>query len=166
MKKILSTLLFAGIMVMLTGCGAGKKFAATDTGSFKYEIQGVNNGTQGTYLVKVWTYSPTKKVSVETCKKNAVHGVMFKGYAGTENARPQGPLVKEPGAEAKYADYLGQFFADGGEYNKYVRITDGSMDVVKVGKSYQIGLIVAVSKDQLRKALEAAGVVKSLGHGF
>lgn len=166
MKKIFSMLLFVGIMLMLTGCGVSKKFSTTDTGSFQYEIQGVNNGTQGTYLVKVWTYSSSPKVSVEKCKKNAVHGVMFKGYAGSGQVRPQNPLIKDPGAEAQHADYLARFFADGGEYNKYVTVTGGSQEVIKVGKNYQVGLVVSVSKDQLRKALEAAGIIKSLSHGF
>ena len=34
------------------------------------------------------------------------------------------------------------------------------------GKTYKIGLVVSVSKDQLRKALESAGVVKPLNYGF
>ena len=42
----------------------------------------------------------------------------------------------------------------------------GSQEVVKVGKTYKIGLVVSVSKDALRKALEKAGVVKALGAGF
>ena len=75
-------------------------------------------------------------------------------------------MVREVGAEAKYADFFNAFFANGGEYNKYVTVTMGSQEVVKVGKEYKIGLIVSVSKDQLRKALEAAGVVKALGAGF
>jgi GTP-sensing pleiotropic transcriptional regulator CodY len=35
-----------------------------------------------------------------------------------------------------------------------------------VGKEYKVGVTVSVSKDQLRKDLEAAGVIKSLGSGF
>ena len=166
MKKIFSCALLTIVVMMLTGCGAGRQFSKTDTGSFKYELEGMSNAAQGSYLVKVWTYTNTKRADIELCKKNAVHGIIFKGYAGSGNVRPQGPLVKEPGAESRYADYFGKFFADGGEYNKYVKVTGGSQQVVKVGKSYQVGVVVSVSKDQLRKALEAAGVVKSLGHGF
>jgi len=37
---------------------------------------------------------------------------------------------------------------------------------VKVGKEYKIGVVVSVSKDQLRKDLEAAGIIKGLSSGF
>ena len=39
-------------------------------------------------------------------------------------------------------------------------------DRVKVGKEYKIGIVVSVMKDQLRKDLEAAGIVKGLSSGF
>jgi hypothetical protein len=75
-------------------------------------------------------------------------------------------LVTAPGAELEHAEFFKLFFQDGGEYNKYITITAGSQEVIKVGKQYQIGLVVSVSKDALRKALEQAGVVKSLSAGF
>ena len=162
MKKIIPFLLFACISFLVTGCGASKNLAKTETGKFQYEIEGVNNGTQGSYLVKVWTYSSTKYANIEECKKNAVHGVIFKGYAGSAQVRPQKPLVREAGAEMAHADYFDTFFANGGEYNKYVTVTQGTQEIVKVGQTYKVGLIVSVSKDQLRRALETAGVVKSL----
>jgi hypothetical protein len=37
-----------------------------------------------------------------------------------------------------------------------------SKDVMKVGKEYKIGVLVTVSKDMLRKDLEAAGILRSL----
>ena len=163
-KSVLSILL--GSALLLAGCGAPKQLSKTDTGRFQYELEGVSNGSQGTYLVKVWTYSSSKTANIETCKKNAVHGIIFKGYAAGNNIRPQGPLVKDPGAESVYADYFNNFFKDGGEYNRYVTVTSGTQETVKVGKRYKVGLVVSVSKDQLRKTLEAAGIVKSLGYGF
>lgn len=166
MKRLFHLLLCAATIILISSCGAAKQLSKTDTGKFRYEISGVNNGSQGSYLIKVWTYSLTKYADIEECKKNAVHGVIFKGYAGTANVHPQRPLVREAGAESKYGDFFGKFFANGGEYNKYVTVTMGSQEIVKFGKEYKIGLVVSVSKDQLRKALEAAGVVRSLSSGF
>ena len=40
------------------------------------------------------------------------------------------------------------------------------MEVRKVGKQYKVGVVVTVSKDQLRKYLEDAGVIRSLTSGF
>ena len=166
MKKILSLILCMSVLMLIPFDGAAQKKSPKDTEQFRYEIEGVSNGAQGSYSVRVWTYSGTKNVNFEVCKKNAVHAIIFKGYAGSGQVRPQQPLVKEPGAEVTHADYFKMFFADGGEYNKYVTITAGSQEIVKVGKQYKIGLIVSVSKDMLRKALENAGIVRSLSSGF
>ena len=41
------------------------------------------------------------------------------------------------------------------------------MSEVKVGKNeYKVGVVISVSKDLLRKDLEAAGIIKGLGAGF
>lgn len=40
------------------------------------------------------------------------------------------------------------------------------MQVVRQGKQYIVTGIISVSKEQLRKDLEAAGVVKRLNSGF
>lgn len=164
MKKLL--LLAAALLVVAGASASSRKLKNSDTQKFQYEIEGVNNGLQGSYLVKVWSYSARPKADFETCKKNAVHGVIFKGYAGTQNARPQRPLIADPGTELEHAEFFDLFFKDGGEYNKYVTITAGSQEIVKVGKQYKIGLVVSVSKDALRKALEKAGVARSLSAGF
>lgn len=164
MKKLL--LLAAALLVVAGASASSRKLKNSDTQKFQYEIEGVNNGLQGSYLVKVWSYSARPKADLETCKKNAVHGVIFKGYAGTQNARPQRPLIADPGTELEHAEFFDLFFKDGGEYNKYVTITAGSQEIVKVGKQYKIGLVVSVSKDALRKALEKAGVARSLSAGF
>lgn len=156
----------AALFVVVGASAASRKLKNSETEKFQYEIEGVSNGSQGTYLVRVWSYSSKTKLDVEISKKNAVHGVIFKGYAGTKDVRPQRPLIAAPGAEVEHADYFNLFFKDGGEYNKYVTITAGSQQVVKVGKQYHIGVVVSVSKDALRKALEQAGVLRSLGSGF
>lgn len=156
----------AALFVVVGASAASRKLKNSETEKFQYEIEGVSNGAQGTYLVRVWSYSGKTKLDVEISKKNAVHGVIFKGYAGTKDVRPQRPLIAAPGAEVEHADYFNLFFKDGGEYNKYVTITAGSQQVVKVGKQYHIGVVVSVSKDALRKALEQAGVLRSLGSGF
>lgn len=164
MKKFL--LMTLALLTVVAASASSRKTKNNDTEKFQYELEGVNNGTQGTYLVKVWSYSSSKKVNIELCKKNAVHGVIFKGYEGGQNVRPQRALIPDPGAEVNHADFFEKFFSDGGEYNKYVKVTMGSQEVVKVGRKFKVGLIVSVSKDALRKALEKAGVARSLSSGF
>lgn len=140
-----------------------------NTESFRYEIECAGNGTQGTYLVKVWTY--TKKVNkmadvVERCKKNTVHGIIFKGYTSMNGCVAQRALAQKPGVEMEYKEYFENFFKDYGEYLKYVSLTSVAQETIKVGKEYKVGVVVSVQKDELRRALEAAGVISGLGRGF
>lgn len=166
MKKYI---VFIGILVAalgLSSCGT-KKSANKDTDKFRYELECAGTASQGSYLVKVWSYSRNPKTAAEQCKKNAVHGVIFKGYSGQNGCVSQAPLAKNPGVETEYKEYFERFFSDvNGEYMKYVSLTSSSQEVVKVGKDYKVGIVVTVQKDALRKALEQAGVIRGLNSGF
>lgn len=164
MKKLL--LFSLSLLLCMPMFAGAKKKADKDTERFRYEIECAGNGVQGTYLIKVWTYSKKAAVAAEQCKKNAVHGVIFKGYTGENGCVAQRPLAKNAGVEMEYEEYFKTFFSDKGEYYKYVSLTDTTQDIVKVGKEYKVGVVVSVKKDELRKALEAAGVIKGLGSGF
>ena len=76
MRKFLLSLLVVALC-MPVWAGAKKK-ADKDTNQFRYEIECAGNAIQGTYLVKVWTYSRKAAVAENQCRKNAVHGVIFK----------------------------------------------------------------------------------------
>ena len=86
--------------------------------------------------------------------------------AGGDGCVGQRALASGPGAELEYEDYFQRFFADNGEYRKYVSLVVGTEEILKVGKEYKVGVVVSVQKDELRKALEAAGVIKGLNYGF
>ena len=66
--------------------------------------------------------------------------------------------------------FFTEFFKEGGKYLNYVAISnDGSIsdeDRLKVGKKLKIGVILSVQKANLRRELEAAGIVKKLNSGF
>jgi hypothetical protein len=145
--------------------------AEVATKEWRYELECMGVGSQGSYLVKVWSYSKNSKVAIEQAKKNAVHGVVFKGYAGTGQKCPsQQALAPQVGVEDQFEAFFDRFFANGGDYMKYVSVSGdgvpGVNDVEKVGKQYKIGIVVSVMKDALRKDLEAAGVIKGLSSGF
>lgn len=149
---------------------SSKGKANNETENFLYEIEGVDIGTQGTYLVKVWSYSKRPTVATEQAKKNAVHGVIFKGFVGKSGVPGQRPLTTNPSIEQEKKEFFDIFFADGGKYMKFVGISgDGSVaaeDRMKVGKRYKIGVIVSVNVSELRKDLEAAGIIRGLNNGF
>jgi hypothetical protein len=163
----ISLLLMLGLIVSLS---AQKRKANKDTREWRYEIEAMGTGVQGTYLVKVWSYSKKPDVAIEQAKKNAVHGIIFRGFAGKQGIPGQRPLTTNVNLEEEKAEFFDPFFDDGGKYMKFVSITnDGSVaagDRLKVGKEYKIGVIVSVNVTALRQDLEAAGVIKGLTNGF
>ena len=164
MKHLILFILLSFSMASIASIRGEK--ANKDTERFRYEIECAGNGVQGTSLVKVWTYSKSAKIAERQAMKNAVHGIIFKGFASTKpGCVSQRPLVTKVGAEEEFSDFFNLFFDDNGDFRKYVSVT-GGREVTRVGKEYKIGVIVSVSKDQLRKALEEAGVIKKLSSGF
>jgi len=168
-------LLFIVLFAVSFLCSAqtkAKKKANEDTEGWKYEIEAVKTGTQGSYLIKVWSYSKKPEVAIEQAKKNAVHGIIFKGFTGKQGVPGQRPLANNSNLEFEKADFFNAFFSDNeGRYMKFVSLTtDGSVsaeDRLKIDKkTYKIGVVVSVNVSSLRKDLEDAGIINKLGAGF
>jgi len=152
------------------GVSAQKNKADNDTKEWKYEIEVVGVGVQGTYLIKVWSYSKKPTVAIEQAKKNAVHGIIFKGFSGKPNVSGKSALTNNNNLEQEKEEFFKPFFEDGGKYLKFVSLSDdGSVaaeDRLKIGKEYKIGVIVSVNQSALRQDLESAGIIKGLNNGF
>ncbi|MGM9837474.1 MAG: hypothetical protein ACI30A_03170 [Paludibacteraceae bacterium] len=166
MRKIVSVLCVLSLCLSAMAATPRERKANKDTDEYRYEIECAGNAVQGTYLVKVWSYSKKAAVAEHQCRKNAVHGVIFKGYGGGQSCVAQRPLCNTPGAEVENETYFKSFFSEGGEFQKYASIVAGTTEITKVGREYKVGVIVSVRKDDLRKALEAAGVIRALNAGF
>ena len=135
---------------------------------FGYEMTCLGVGSEGSNLLKVYSYGKTYDKSVEQAKHDAVHGILFKGIVGSNGCANQPAMVKPQEQVANQA-FFDEFFKKG-EYLRFVNISnDGSVsgaDRLKVGNLYKIGVTVSVQKDALRKYLEQAGVIKPLGVGI
>ena len=172
-SKLLFILLAA---VTLASCSTARKaIADKETLEWRYEVEATaGQATQGSVLVKVWSYSKDKYVARNQAGKNAVHAILFKGVSalndGTTRVPAQRPIVTDLSAEETYNAYFKDFFADGGKYMKYVYFVNNAVpapgDIIKIKNEYKIGVKVSVSKDALRKEMETAGIVKGLGAGF
>jgi hypothetical protein len=170
-KKL--TLLILSVFYFGYGVSASaqaRKKADKDTEQWRYEIEPVQTGSQGTYLIKVWSYSKKPKIAIEQAKKNSIHGIIFRGFAARDRVEGKPALATNPNLEMEKQEFFDDFFADGGKYLKFVNITgDGSVaaeDRLKVGREYKIGVVVSVNVSALRKDLETAGIIKALGAGF
>lgn len=129
-----------------------------------YEIKGAGTGAQGSYVVEVTVTSKKSNINDDEFVKCAVHGVLFKGFFNDDLRQSQKPLAGSAMSEEQHADFFQTFFVS--SYNNYGQALSTSRRVTKVKKEYKIKATVTVNKDQLRKDLEAAGVIKGLNSGF
>ncbi len=155
MKRILFTLL---ILVMAIGANAKKKI--------EYSLESAGSGVQGTYLVTVWVTSSSKDVSDDEILYGAVHGVIFRGFGGSQGMPAQRPMVPSVTVEQQKADYFEKFFGKEGAYKAFASIVNGSYRRTKTPKGYKVGATVQVQKDNLRKELEQSGIIRGLSSGF
>ncbi len=149
----------------------GKKRADNETNEWRYEVEATGTGAQGTYQIKVWTYSENQETAIEQAKKNAVHAIIFKGYPNSGRVQGQKPLARNPNLEQEKQDFFKDFFKDGGKFQKYVfLVNNGAIepgDRIKISKKeFKIGVVVSVNVAGLRKDLEQAGIIKGLSDGF
>lgn len=166
MKKIKFITCF--VFILISFLSNAQKKDDKRTMEWRYEVECAGIGTDGTYLLKVFTYSSKKNLPMEQAKKNAVHAVLFKGFPGNKDTGcyTQKPICTNPNIEFEKREFFDTFFADGGKYMKYVfDSSDGHIDAndrMKVGKEYKTGILVSIAKDGLRKDMEAAGVIRGL----
>jgi hypothetical protein len=168
-KATVLTVIFVAFGLVSNAQVNKKRKAQKDTENWRYEIECVGIGKAGTKVIKVWSYSKKAKIAIAQAKKNAVHGIIFQGYAGGgQGCTSQKPLASNPSVEQEKQEFFDNFFdINGGKYMKFVSNSgDSTPTVMKVGKEYKIGIVVTVLSSNLRKDLEAAGVVRGLASGF
>lgn len=171
LAKLFSMMVLFSLMSIGQVNAQAQKKADKQTHQWRYEVECAGVGNDGTYVIKVWSYSKKPQVAMEQCKKNAVHAIIFQGFAGgAQGCTAQRALTNNPALEQEKAEFFEEFFAQGGKFMKYVSsASDGAVgagDVVKIGKEYKVGIVVTVFKDALRKDLEALGIIKGLNSGF
>ncbi|HRO75533.1 MAG TPA: hypothetical protein PLP27_05245 [Crocinitomicaceae bacterium] len=155
-----------------TLCLAQKKKADKDTQQWRYEIQATDQqSSQGTYQIKVWSYSKNADVATEQAKKNAVHGIIFRGFPANGRVQGQKALTNNPNLEQEQESFFKDFFNTGGKYLKYVSLVNNGAiaagDRIKISKKeYKVGVVITVNVSELRKDLENAGIIKKLDAGF
>ena len=170
--------LFAVLMLALVGINAAsaqaKKKADEQTDQWRYEVELVGQrntrGGQGlVHVLTVWSYSKKPVVAEEQSKKNAIHAIVYKGCPGNEAKRlgEVPALLQDPTVEMTHAEFLKNFFADGGDYMRFVSVTNSGMaDIHKLKGEYKVGLTVIVNTPALRKYFEAKKIIMPLNEGF
>ena len=174
MKKHLSFFVVSLIgIILFTGTMNGqtrKERKILYHSQYNYEIEPVGVGQDGTKVFKVWGVGKDVNEAVMKAKADAVAACILKGLTGGAGSAPTPPIITEPNAEDKYADYFETFFAVGGKYLQYIAVTtDGDpsgQDRLKLKKGYKVAIYVQVMFDALRKQLEADNIARRLDKGF
>lgn len=156
-QKLLLILLFLGI-----GLGVANAKKSYRDVVEKYDIEAESVGQQGTYLVHVYVYG--RGVKDDDLVLAAVHGVIFRGVPGKQGLASQRPLVSSVAVETEKADYFEAFFD--GPHRRFANVVQGTQSRLKTKGGVKLGAVVEVSKDDLRRELEQAGVARKLGAGF
>lgn len=95
-------------MVLSTSFVFAKKVKITET---RYNIECVETGAQGTFMVKVYVYTNKPEATTEQIKYAAVHGVLFRGFSGKGFATQKALAGSE--IETQKADFFSAFWGNG-----------------------------------------------------
>ncbi len=157
--------------ILLTTLCSAKKKINKETEQWKYEVEATGVGVQGTYQIKVWTYSSKEETAIEQAKKNAVHAIMYKGFPTKDRIKGQKPLVRNTNFTKEQNRIIDNLFKDKGEFQRFVTLSNNGAiapgDRIKLGrKKYKIGVVVSVNVAELRKFLEDQGIIQKLSAGF
>lgn len=159
MRRIL-VILFA--LVAFLPVFAGKK-ADKQTMVWKYEVdQDARKLKDGKSIqFKVWAIGKKEATIINQAPKNAVHAILFKQVGNFP------PLA---GTESVDEQFLNEFFRDGGEYMRFVTLSNNGAiapgDKQKVKGGLKIGVKVIVNQTDLRKYLESKGVIRKMNSLF
>lgn len=175
MKRFLVFALTALLMALVPSTLDAKKKGNKDDiiKWSNYEVSTNAVGQSGTKSLKVWGYGKKIDKAIEQAKKNAVHACLFRGIPGAQNARPTPAIFENQGNDKvlqENLEYFWKFFEDEDIYLQYVNLTTDGMpsgqDRREVKGGYKVGLNVQVMYDNLRKRMEADGILKKAGDRF
>lgn len=142
---------------LLVSCNTTKS-----TAYMSYETQCLGVELDGSQTLLAWGEGKNKADAEEQAKKNAVRDVIFKGISVGKSDCTKPPLINTPNAQQKYEDYFNVFFADGGEYKKYISMQDrkrksGDTEHYQYGEKRSV--TVRVLRSALKKRLQNDGII-------
>lgn len=125
---------------------------------FKTECMGIE--LDGSHTLKAWGKGRNYFDASTQAKKNAVRDIIFKGISKGEDSCNKDPLIVGPRAETRHENYFYIFFADGGDYEKYVSLKDEKLrnkikrDKKKQTESVTRMVVVTVNRNDLKQRLK------------
>jgi hypothetical protein len=162
MKKILLLGILTFLGLAIAGCRSQK--VDTIAAYHTYDVECLGVELDGSQTLRAYGNGRNKQDAIEQAKKNAVYTVIFKGVNQGINGCNTRPLINEANAAEKYEEYFNIFFADKGEYLKYVTSEDtkpGSNTKAKASDLVNFCITVRVLRSELRERLKNDNVIKN-----
>lgn len=147
------------LCMMLYSCKSSVSMGAFT----EFETYCVNTEMDGSLTLRSWGEGKNKKDAIEQAKKVAVSDVIFKGINKGLDGYMSKPLMPGANARENNQDYFNKFFADGGEYARYVNFKDErnvSRQKMQNSMVYKYGVTVTVMRAQLKEKLKNDGLIK------
>lgn len=139
-------------------------FAQTRTVYDRSSISCMGIELDGSQTLRVLGYGRNRADAKEQAMKNAVYAVIFYGIRDGVQGCNTRPLVTEVNARERYEEYFNIFFADDGEYKKYVSLRDTkkrSADRSKDKLGYNYEMTIRVLCPELKARLKSDNVISS-----
>jgi hypothetical protein len=157
MKILLKYFFVLFVMFSFNNC-TSQKISNNTNYDFKTECMGTE--LDGSLTLKAWGKGRNYFDASTQAKKNAVRDVIFKGISKGASSCSKDPLLVGPRTETRHEDYFYKFFADGGEYEKYVSLKDEKLknkikrDKKKQSESVTRLVVVRVKRYDLKQKLK------------
>lgn len=159
LKNLLCILLLA---IPLSGL-AQNKAAKKVTSYHEQKVECMATELDGSMTLRTTGSGASRTDAKEQARKNAVWAVIFDGVQSNLKGVDCRPLLNEPNAHEKYEEYFNVFFADGGEYLKYVSDKDEKIrsSERRKNKIYRtITITVRILRNELKARLKADNILK------
>lgn len=164
MRKIIYTLVVA-CSVTMSSCQAQKTSNST-AGNYTYETECMGTEMDGSQTLKSWGNGRNYFDASTQAKKNAVRDVIFKGIHTGSGGCNTSAILLAPNAKSDNEDYFYAFFADGGEFTKYVSLKDEKLrnkikrDKKKASESITRMVVVRIDRMALKQKLKQDKILK------
>lgn len=159
MKNRMISCLIVSLLVI--SCKTPEKSRNTQSAYLNFEVQFINEESNGVELYKLFVPGNSKNQSVKQAKLELIKTILFKGVSGSPDPRP---IITEVNASEKYKGYFNQFLSDDGPFVNFITLHNGDQinqnDILKTGNRKIMGIELLINKMKLRETLESANIIK------
>lgn len=151
------------LLIVISTLWVNCTFAQTQPVYARSSIRCLGVELDGSQTLRVQGYGRNRSDAKEQAMKNAIWAIIFEGVRDGVDGCNMRPLVTEVNAKERYEDYFNLFFADNGEYRKYVSLRDtkkrsGGRSKDKLGYAYD--LTIRVLRAELKARLKSDNVIE------